>query len=186
MKAREDYNTLLNSGMFFEFHPQLTGMWEKDRLEWLTIQGVLNENSTMVDKLIAIHNTMTDEEIRDEWKVISYDCRKAIRDAQYTRVLHYIVNLSPSLLESEFERFLKWERKWEEFQYDFRHKQTSSILFDVLIDIIEENYGNILFISKDDDFVSNRFEANNYIFTSFGQGAFWRIEKDGKEIFQNM
>lgn len=32
---RENYDSLLKSGMFWEFHPHLTGEWEKDK-EWFT------------------------------------------------------------------------------------------------------------------------------------------------------
>lgn len=31
IKTIEAYNSLLNSGMFWEFHPELTGDWDKDR-----------------------------------------------------------------------------------------------------------------------------------------------------------
>ena len=30
IKTEEDYNELLKSGMFWEFHPELTGDWKKD------------------------------------------------------------------------------------------------------------------------------------------------------------
>lgn len=36
-KHHGDYVALLNSGMFFEFHPELTGEWDKDRDQWLVI-----------------------------------------------------------------------------------------------------------------------------------------------------
>lgn len=37
-RARVEYRKLLNeTGMFFEFYPQLTGNWEKDKLEWFVI-----------------------------------------------------------------------------------------------------------------------------------------------------
>ena len=29
--TEEGYNKLLEDGMFFEFHPELTGEWEKDK-----------------------------------------------------------------------------------------------------------------------------------------------------------
>lgn len=29
--TRENYNILLSSGMFFEFHPELTGNWDSDK-----------------------------------------------------------------------------------------------------------------------------------------------------------
>ena len=31
IKEREDYDLLLKSGMFWEFHPELTGVWEEDK-----------------------------------------------------------------------------------------------------------------------------------------------------------
>jgi hypothetical protein len=31
IKTKENYNKLLNSGMFFEFHPELTGNWNIDK-----------------------------------------------------------------------------------------------------------------------------------------------------------
>jgi hypothetical protein len=30
INTEENYNKLLNSGMFWEFHPELTGTWEVD------------------------------------------------------------------------------------------------------------------------------------------------------------
>ena len=34
---KEQYNKLLRSGMFWEFHPELTGVWEKDEAEFKKI-----------------------------------------------------------------------------------------------------------------------------------------------------
>jgi hypothetical protein len=34
-KAKTAYNTLLKSGMFYEFYPQLTGNWDEDKDFWL-------------------------------------------------------------------------------------------------------------------------------------------------------
>ena len=31
INTEENYNKLLNSGMFWEFHPELTGTWEVDK-----------------------------------------------------------------------------------------------------------------------------------------------------------
>jgi hypothetical protein len=31
IKSKESYDSLLKSGMFWEFHPELSGEWEKDR-----------------------------------------------------------------------------------------------------------------------------------------------------------
>jgi len=33
-KAKTAYNTLLKSGMFYEFYPQLTGNWDEDMDFW--------------------------------------------------------------------------------------------------------------------------------------------------------
>ena len=35
MDHRREYNKLLKSGMFFEFYPNLSGIWKKDRIEWI-------------------------------------------------------------------------------------------------------------------------------------------------------
>ncbi len=187
MKSREDYNTLLNSGMFFESHPQLNGIWKQDRLQWFEIQGIITEKSSMIDKLKAYFDNETQEEIQEAWEISCYGCRKSIRDAQYSRVLHYICNLSPSLIDSELERLFKWERKYEEFQYDHRQVQTESILFRTLIKVLQENYGTEMdMLGLYDEFVNERFEAFGYVFSLFvGQGAFWRVEKDDKQIFQS-
>lgn len=40
---REEYEKLLKSGMFWEFHPQLSGEWEKDKNEWVIIQNELKK-----------------------------------------------------------------------------------------------------------------------------------------------
>jgi len=35
---RVEYKKLLKSGMFFEFHPELTGDWKQDKEQWLKIK----------------------------------------------------------------------------------------------------------------------------------------------------
>ena len=32
LRSREKYDRVLASGMFFEFHPELTGVWIKDKI----------------------------------------------------------------------------------------------------------------------------------------------------------
>jgi hypothetical protein len=32
IKTKENYTSLLNSGMFWEFHPELTGNWKQDNI----------------------------------------------------------------------------------------------------------------------------------------------------------
>lgn len=36
IKSKENYYKLLESGMFWEFHPELTGDWEIDKVVILT------------------------------------------------------------------------------------------------------------------------------------------------------
>jgi len=43
MKAQEEYKSLLNSGMFWEFYPELTGEWGKDKKQWAEIFKELEE-----------------------------------------------------------------------------------------------------------------------------------------------
>lgn len=42
-ELRKAYFRLLFSGMFWEFHPELTGSWEKDKDAWMKIQKELEE-----------------------------------------------------------------------------------------------------------------------------------------------
>jgi len=35
IKVKESYYTLLNSGMFWEFFPTLSGTWEHDKKTWI-------------------------------------------------------------------------------------------------------------------------------------------------------
>lgn len=35
---KESYNNVLNSGMFWEFHPELSGEYEKDRMQYIDYQ----------------------------------------------------------------------------------------------------------------------------------------------------
>jgi hypothetical protein len=34
---KEQYESLLKSGMFWEFYPELSGQWVKDKFEWKKI-----------------------------------------------------------------------------------------------------------------------------------------------------
>lgn len=43
-KSEIEYNQLLKSGMFYEFYPQLTGIYEQDKKEWEKIYKDLIKN----------------------------------------------------------------------------------------------------------------------------------------------
>lgn len=66
MIPREEYNQLLHSGMFWEFHPELTGEWRKDFKQWFEIKG-LYEGLNMIEKLKLYINNSTQEEIQADW-----------------------------------------------------------------------------------------------------------------------
>ena len=51
IKDEESYNLLLKSGMFFEFHPELTGDWEFDSKVIKSIQSKQSEMSEKQDKV---------------------------------------------------------------------------------------------------------------------------------------
>lgn len=42
-RAIKEYRELLNSGMFWEFYPALTGDWERDKEEWFKIHSKLED-----------------------------------------------------------------------------------------------------------------------------------------------
>lgn len=43
VEARNEYDGILKSGMFWEFFPSLSGDWVSDRKEWLEIHKSLVE-----------------------------------------------------------------------------------------------------------------------------------------------
>ncbi len=49
IKNKEDYDKLLNSGMFWEFHPELSGDWNKDKN--LILDILLNNNIKEILKI---------------------------------------------------------------------------------------------------------------------------------------
>ena len=42
-RALKEYKELLNSSVFFEFYPKLTGDWERDKEEWFEIHSKLED-----------------------------------------------------------------------------------------------------------------------------------------------
>lgn len=51
---KERYQKLLESGMFWEFYPQLSGIWQLDCEEFI-------KNETWLDKNIRKHNNNNEE-----------------------------------------------------------------------------------------------------------------------------
>ena len=141
----------------------------------------------ILEELEEYFKNTSKEQIQIDMEIARYGCKKSIIDSQHTRVLQYICNIPVNNIEKEFFKFLDWEKKYETFQYYYRHKQTESILFSRIINVIEEEFGKPITIKKNEDFVSGKFKYMGYTFTLFiGQGSFWRIEKENKTIFQNI
>lgn len=82
IKSKENYNKLLSSGMFFEFHPELSGNYEKDMIN--IINSDLNENG---DKPYSDHEI--DEMVGDytkEMNTTTIKLNKIIEDIQQAQV----------------------------------------------------------------------------------------------------
>lgn len=59
INTEENYDLLLNSGMFWEFHPELSGDWEKDKeiilLEnraFMAARGKCGEGLTLIHEIL--------------------------------------------------------------------------------------------------------------------------------------
>ena len=56
MKIKDEYDLLLKSGMFWEFYPDLTGDWEKDKSKFFKKLLILkairrqNENKSKISR----------------------------------------------------------------------------------------------------------------------------------------
>ena len=52
-----DYVKLLGSGMFFEFHPELSGNWDDDKAYWCRLQRIKQTIQLMKDQRIKENGT---------------------------------------------------------------------------------------------------------------------------------
>ncbi len=65
IKNKEDYDKLLNSGMFWEFHPELSGDWNKDK------NLILDVETELDDKAIFTFIYVTEDDIKNKYKHIA-------------------------------------------------------------------------------------------------------------------
>lgn len=49
-ELKKAYLRLLFSGMFWEFHPELTGIWETDKDAWIQVQKELEDYRATLKK----------------------------------------------------------------------------------------------------------------------------------------
>lgn len=83
------------------------------------------------------------------------------------------------------ERFFPWENTLEEHYYNNRHSQRSSRIFYIIFKIAT-NFGVENSNTGDEDFLAGSFKYRGLDFNLYcGQGCFYRVEKDGENIFQS-
>lgn len=112
---------------------------------------------------------------------IRFALRHMVLDHQRNRIETYINKLE--IFDDWFPKFLKWEEKFEDYNYTVKNVQTESRIFNHLIDIFEPK-AKILNLRE--DFLAKAFKYNGYTFKLYvGQGSFWRILKGKKVIFQS-
>lgn len=128
---------------------------------------------------------------QEEYDAIIEDMKKYFQqiaeyeNRQLSRITKFIEKLSQEELEKWIDKFLKWEDDYEEFQYVHRHVQTESKIFAAWMSYIEQQ-GKSMRIFRNEMFCTRKYKWKKYKFVLYqGQGAFWRIWKGRKVIFQN-
>ena len=72
---KKEYHKLLDSGMFFEFHPELSGDWELDKNIWNDINSSKVSNETYLDLENNIQTIET--ELREKIMQLEYKLEDA-------------------------------------------------------------------------------------------------------------
>jgi len=100
------------------------------------------------------------------------------------RIYRMINHLSDEDLEKWMDKFVEWEKKYEEMWYK-RGVETSSLFFNSLYGFIRKNGVDVSDRYSDDYlFLSASDEWRGYTFKLYqGQGCFYKIEKNNKQIF---
>ena len=97
------------------------------------------------------------------------------------RISRFIDSIESNEIDYNFNKFLKWEKEYEQMMYK-KGILTNSNIFDSLMDYMETKCDRHL--SLQEDFVADAFIWRNYTFKLYiGQGSFWKILKDNKQIF---
>lgn len=81
---KEEYDSILKSGMFWEFHPELLGNWEKDKnyfkmekakmINTDNFEGNINTSrlNSLLDSFV-IREDITKEDEEEMWKQVEKD-----------------------------------------------------------------------------------------------------------------
>lgn len=82
IKTKENYDKLLSSGMFFEFHPELTGNYEKDMINITNSDFDGNDNKPYseheIDEMVEVYTK--------EMNTTTIKLNKIIEDVQQAQV----------------------------------------------------------------------------------------------------
>lgn len=92
---KQSYKELLNSGMFFEFHPELTGDWDKDKQEWHKINNPIVSNETYLDvenKTKAVEEQLRERILQLEGKLEDAECEIEIIKSEVQGILSALSN----------------------------------------------------------------------------------------------
>lgn len=125
-----------------------------------------------------------DEMLEDVKKFIQNDTN--YEKHQNERFEKFIEKLSDEQIDFWMDKFLKWEKEYEDFRYLNRREQSDSHIFSNLICYLKPKGASIK-INRDEMFCTYGFKWKNYKFKLYqGQGAFWKIWKKRKLIFTNI
>jgi hypothetical protein len=106
------------------------------------------------------------------------------KERGYDRICAILDPLDKKELKEWISKFFEWEKKYEDMWYFKRHTLTTSLLFSCFVEYTEKK-GKKLKSFESEDFLAHVHKWKGYTFKLYvGQGSFWRIEKDGKIIFQ--
>lgn len=103
---------------------------------------------------------------------------------QFDRFEKYIATIAEKNISEVLERLLKWEEDFEEDQYKRNFCQTTSNIFSCLFEYVRKK--GIQSEEINEDFLSEQYTFMDYTFKLYqGQGCFWRIFKENRQIFQS-
>lgn len=124
------------------------------------------------------------ENIADYFDSDAYKQSIVVKNHQYDRINRYFDYIPDIKFDQLVDRFLLWEKKYEEMYYK-RNIETNSKIFSILMNIIQKDPDTII-LDEQDDFLSISFKYKQYTFKLYsGQGCFWRILRDNEQIFQS-
>lgn len=129
---------------------------------------------------LEFHKTrvLTDEDV--EKYIADLKIKREIQDKRLTSIRNFIESLSEDEMYSLMDRFINWEKAYQEMWYK-RGVETDSNLLNRITDLARD-YG----IQQEplDDFQTLDTTWKGYRFKLYmGQGSFWRIYKDDIIIF---